>query len=127
MANNLSSVRSITSSEHHEGKKQKSTGEYRALVDSGPQPSHSQTQKQTLLVNTSPGFVAFGFGESSCPGRSLAAFELKLLISKVIRNIDLSLVDGKAANVWGHDDLLLPALSTKLRLIKRAAANRQHS
>jgi len=46
------------------------------------------------FVSTSPDYLSFGHGRHACPGRFLAAYELKLMIAHVLLNYDVKLKGG---------------------------------
>lgn len=56
------------------------------------------------FVTTSADFLPFGHGKHTCPGRFLVDFELKMIVSYVLRNYDIKFPDeygGKRPpNVW---------------------------
>ena len=64
------------------------------------------------FVTTSPEFLPFGHGKHACPGRFLVDFELKMIISYVLRNYDMRFPDeygGKRPpNRWISEALFPP-------------------
>ena len=75
------------------------------------------------FVSTSPTYLGFGHGRHACPGRFFAAQELKLLISYLVCNYDMELVDkdadgGRMKNVWMGPNHV-PPLKARIRVRRR--------
>ncbi|KAK4543416.1 hypothetical protein LTR36_005559 [Oleoguttula mirabilis] len=55
------------------------------------------------LINTSETFLAFGHGKHACPGRFMAAYELKLILAYIAANYDIQPFDKRAENAEFSD------------------------
>ncbi|KAI1614998.1 cytochrome P450 [Exophiala viscosa] len=84
---------------HNDGEVCDGPGEYKPFryVDGGAAEQ---------FTATSTTYLGFGHGRHSCPGRSFAANELKLLLSYLLVNYDMQMVmEGGVGGVWngkGH-------------------------
>ncbi|KAK5131277.1 hypothetical protein LTR08_001182 [Meristemomyces frigidus] len=67
---------------------------------STPPPATLPTQN---LINTSETFLAFGHGKHGCPGRFMAAFELKLALAYLVSQYDVQSFDRRPENAEFSD------------------------
>ncbi|KAF9231272.1 cytochrome P450 [Melanogaster broomeanus] len=57
-------------------------------------PDQSEEGVKHYMASTSPEYLAFGHGRHACPGRFMAASELKTMLAHVIVSYDIKLEDG---------------------------------
>lgn len=61
-------------------------------------------------------YLPFSFGARTCPGSKFAMYELKSILSKIIRNFELSLSKNSEVLAIGGAIVLRPENSIKLNL-----------
>ncbi|OAG39648.1 hypothetical protein AYO21_06116 [Fonsecaea monophora] len=64
------------------------------------------------FVSTSPIYHPFGHGRHACPGRFLAANELKLLLAYMVQNYDFDPLPERPASKWIGTSLVPPMTAT---------------
>lgn len=74
------------------------------------------------LSTTSPDFLAWGYGRTACPGRFVAAAQMKMLLAHLVLHYDIRLEDGagdvRPRDCWVESERL-PDLGAQLMLRKR--------
>jgi len=68
------------------------------------------------LTSTGPTNLAFGYGHASCPGRSFAAAEMKMILGHLIHEYDFCFPEGQTerpANVY-MDERITPSREQKI-------------
>jgi cytochrome P450 len=76
------------------------------------------------LTSTSPTNLAFGYGQSSCPGRAFGALEMKLILGRLLHEYDFEFPHGqleRPENVY-MDERICPSKEQKIVFKKRAVA-----
>jgi cytochrome P450 len=71
------------------------------------------------LVTTSPEHLGFGHGVHACPGRFLAATEVKIMLSCILMNYDFDCGGGEVPKPWINGLEFLSNPMAKLRVRRR--------
>ncbi|KAG9254797.1 cytochrome P450 [Emericellopsis atlantica] len=99
--------------------------------EAAPVEQGSGEEKKTpvqTFVTTSPDFVPFGHGKHACPGRFLIDFELKMILSYVLRHYHLKFPDSyegkRPENQW-LAEATVPPLNVKICVKRKSQEKRQ--
>ncbi|KAI0410100.1 cytochrome P450 [Xylaria palmicola] len=76
--------------------------------------------KQSRFTDISESFPVWGYGSLACPGRIHASLVIKLVLSELLLNYDLSLENEKARTRWSWETFTMPYESTRVILKRRA-------
>lgn len=72
-----------------------------------------------VMVSPTPTYLSFGFGRNACPGRFLAAQEVKIFMVYVLLNYEIRpLKQGRPSNKW-FGDIVVPPTEAKISLRRR--------
>ncbi|GLB35977.1 putative cytochrome P450 [Lyophyllum shimeji] len=81
-----------------------------------------QAASRYQLSTTAPDFLGWGYGRAACPGRFVAAVQMKMVLAHLVLHYDVRLEDG-AGDVrprdWWVGSERLPDLSARLMFKKR--------
>ena len=78
--------------------------------------------KKFDIVTVSPNSLNFGNGRTVCPGRFLAAADLKMVLAYVVVTYDVKLVDGVRPSDWFMMHLCGPNRMAEVLFRKRRTA-----
>ena len=70
-------------------------------------------------IKTGPNYIAFGYGKHSCPGRFLAAYEVKALIACMLWYFDFEIVHSGAPTLGG-DDFQVASIDSTINVRSRS-------
>jgi len=77
--------------------------------------------KKFDMVTTNTHSLNFGYGRTACPGRFLAASELKMMLAYVVVTYDVKLVDGVSPSHWFMMQNCVPNRTAEVLFRKRRA------
>ncbi|KAJ3571855.1 hypothetical protein NPX13_g5235 [Xylaria arbuscula] len=75
--------------------------------------------KQSRFTDVSESFPVWGYGSLACPGRAHASLVIKMVVSELLLNYDLSLENEKAQTRWSWETFTMPYESTRVSLKQR--------
>ncbi|KAK3995525.1 cytochrome P450 [Cladorrhinum sp. PSN332] len=75
--------------------------------------------KPSKLTDVEPSWLMFGIGRQSCPGRFYASAVMKMILSQIIANYDLKLVDPEAERLWVMRSAMVPRVGIKVAFTAR--------
>ncbi|KAI5457522.1 cytochrome P450 [Mariannaea sp. PMI_226] len=87
-------------------------------VTMGPFTEASLVQP-LVMVSPTPSFLSFGYGRHACPGRFLAAQEIKIFLAYVLLNYEFLPINGpRLDNLW-YGDIVMPPMDAKISVKRR--------
>ncbi|RMY22327.1 hypothetical protein D0867_02790 [Hortaea werneckii] len=86
-----------------------------AATQTGDHQSASSQHGHVELINSSETFLAFGHGKHACPGRFMAAYELKLIIAYISMHYDIQPFEERPPNAVFSDFNVGTMHSVKVR------------
>ncbi|KAI0410415.1 putative cytochrome P450 [Xylaria grammica] len=75
--------------------------------------------KKSRFTDVSESFPVWGYGSLACPGRIQASLVIKMVLSELLLNYDLSLENDKARTRWSWETFTMPYESTRVSLKRR--------
>lgn len=90
-----------------------------------------ETGRQWIITTTSPNILTFGHGRHACPGRYLAAQEMKLMMAYLVMKYDMKLPGSEGSktpqrpgNLWiGNNSMPDPRVKVLLRRRRSEASS----
>ncbi|KAI9924226.1 hypothetical protein MW887_007176 [Aspergillus wentii] len=93
---------------------------YENTYDSPNEFNGGRFVNKSKFSEVSEHFPIWGYGSLACPGRFHASLVMKLIISHLVANYDLSFEDSTARRSWSWETFRMPSNSLRIMLKRRS-------